>query len=111
MPELAALGSILVASRAISKSQWEQLAGGLASADDEVKGLLDALAALAAEPPHWWDGKPPQPPGLTEYQQTIIRTRFVEDELSLLRRDLALNQFILLSKLGQGGQGEVYRAR
>jgi serine/threonine protein kinase len=111
MAELAELGSILVGARVISRSQWEKAAAQLGPAGGGVNGLLAILVALAAEPPHWWDGKTPAPPGLTDYQQAIIRSRFVDDELHLLRRDLALNQFLILSKLGQGGQGEVYRSR
>jgi len=111
MPDLSELGAVLTATRAVGKEQWEDALELGEAAGGEVDGLLAAINALAAQPPHWWDGKQPQPPGLTEYQKTVIRSRFVDDELHLLRRDLALNQFLLLTKLGQGGQGEVYRAR
>ena len=111
MPPLSELGSILVGTRVISKVQWERARAKAERSGKGVEGLLAALVALAAEPPHWWEGQPPAPPGLTEYQQAVIRSRFVDDELPRLGRDLALNQFLLLSKLGQGGQGEVYRAR
>ena len=111
MPDLAELGPILIGTRVASKSQWEEALAEGERADGEVEGLLAAIRVLASAPPHWWDGKPPAPPGLTEYQQAVIRSHFVDDELHLLPRDLALNQFLLLSKLGQGGQGEVYRAR
>src|SRR5947209_7157448 len=105
MPELSELGQVLVGCRVVTEGQWERAAptGG-----EELDAIL---AALAAEKPHWWDGKAPAPPGLTDYQRNVIRARFAADELPLLRRDLALNQFLLLTKLGQGGQGEVYRAR
>jgi serine/threonine protein kinase len=111
MPELAELGPILTGTRVVSKAQWDAALEAGRAAGGEVQGLLAALRKLADEPPHWWDGKPPAPPGLTDYQQAAIRSRFVDDELDSLRRDLALNQFLLLNKLGQGGQGEVYRAR
>jgi serine/threonine protein kinase len=111
MPDLSELGSILTSTRVVSKAQWETAFAAGQAAGGDVDGLFAVINALAAEAPHWWDGKQPQPPGLTEYQQTAIRTRFVDDELQYLRRDLALNQFLLLGKLGQGGQGEVWRSR
>ena len=111
MADLSELGVILTGTRAVGKAQWETALAAGEAASNEVDAVLAVISTLVAEPPHWWDGKQPQPPGLTEYQQTVIRSRFVDDELPYLRRDLALNQFVLLSKLGQGGQGEVYRAR
>ncbi|MDB5313198.1 MAG: stkP 6 [Gemmataceae bacterium] len=105
MPRLSELADVLIECRVISKTQWQQVArtGG---------GDLDRiLAALADDPPGWWDGKPPVPPGLTEYQRNAIQARFAAGELDGLPRDLALNHFLLLDKLGQGGQGEVYRGR
>ena len=47
-----------------------------------------------------WMMRTGAPPGLTDYQRNVIRARFAADELPLLRRDLALNQFLLLTKLG-----------
>ncbi|MFO0804548.1 MAG: serine/threonine-protein kinase [Gemmataceae bacterium] len=111
MPDFSELGAILTGTRAVGKEQWDAALEIGEAAGSEVDGLLAIINTLAAQPPHWWDGKQPQPPGLTDYQKTVIRSRFVDDELHLLRRDLALNQFLLLTKLGQGGQGEVYRAR
>ncbi|HET6575716.1 MAG TPA: serine/threonine-protein kinase [Fimbriiglobus sp.] len=102
VPELA---DVLIDCRVVSPEQWEQAAriGG-----DDLGLVLDAIGA---GPPGWWDDKPPTPPGLTDYQRGSIEHRFETDELHRLRRDLALNQFLLLEKLGQGGQGEVYRGR
>ena len=111
MPDLAELGPILIVTRVATRSQWEAALAEGKQAGGEVAGLLAAIRSLNSDPPHWWDNKPPAPPGLTDYQQAVIRSRFVDDELPFLGRDLALNQFVLLSKLGQGGQGEVYRAR
>ena len=104
MAQLTELAEILIGCRVVSKAQWKAAAQPGADLDS-------ILEHIASEPPHWWDGKQPTPPGLTDYQQNIIRVRFQDNELDLLRRDLALNQFILLDKLGQGGQGEVFRAR
>lgn len=105
MPTLPELADVLIACRVVTAEQWEQATqiGG-----DDLGLVLDTLAA---GPPTWWDHKPPAPPGLTDYQRGSIEHRFETDELHLLRRDLALNQFLLLEKLGQGGQGEVYRGR
>jgi serine/threonine protein kinase len=104
MPRLSELADILIKCRVISKKQWDEAAH--AGSND----LTRILEHLAKQTPSWWDG-PPGPPGLTEYQRDIIQSRFEDNELKLLRRDLALNQFLLLDRLGQGGQGEVYRSR
>ena len=111
MAELSELGAILVGTRVVSREQWDGALAAGEAAKNDVDAVLAIINHLAPLAPHWWDGKQPQPPGLTEYQQIAIRSRFVDDELAFLRRDLALNQFLLLTKLGQGGQGEVYRAR
>jgi serine/threonine protein kinase len=105
MPEIEDLADILVGSRVATRDQWEraaQIGGG---------DLAHTLDALADGPPEWWDGTPPTPPGLTTYQRSAIELRFEMDEIDRLHRDLALNRFLLLEKLGQGGQGEVYRGR
>src|SRR3954468_22044413 len=101
MARLAELAEILTGCRVVTKAQWK--AAAQAGGDD----LAAILAHLAERPPHWWDGKPPAPPGLTDYQRDVIQVRTADVELDQLRRDLALNQFILLDKLGRGGQGEV----
>src|SRR5262245_24558571 len=105
MQRLSELGAVLVGCRVISSRQWEEAVR--AGADDPAL----VLAALADDPPEWWDGTPPAPPGLTDYQRWAIESRLAADELAELRGDLALNQFLLLDKLGQGAQGAVYRAR
>jgi serine/threonine protein kinase len=105
MSSLPDLADVLIDCRVVTPEQWEQAAQ---IGEDDLGLILDALGA---GPPGWWDGKPPAPPGLTDYQRGIIEHRYETDELHLLRRDLALNQFLLLEKLGQGGQGEVYRGR
>jgi serine/threonine protein kinase len=105
MTQFAELGEVLIGSRVISKAQWK---AAVQTGDGDLAAILEHLAD---DKPHWWDGKPPAPPGLTEYQRDIIRLRVEDGEFDKLRRDLALNQFILLDKLGQGGQGEVFRGR
>lgn len=105
MSRLSDLADILIETRVATGDQW-------ASAVRAAGGDLDRiLAALTAAPPHWWDRKPPAPPGLTDYQRDAILSRYQDDELDLLPRDLALNQFLLLDMLGQGGQGAVFRSR
>jgi serine/threonine protein kinase len=103
MPQLWQLADVLVECRVVSRARWDRAA--------EAGELPEILDAIAAEPPDWWDRVPPAPSGLTDYQRWVIEGRFAADDLALLRRDLALNQFLLLDKLGQGGQGEVYRGR
>ena len=105
MPRLSELAEILIKGRVVPRPLWDEAEtiGG-----DDLALILDHLAEQA---PGWWEGPSPAPPGLTEYQREIIQSRFQENELDLLRRDLVLNQFLLLEKLGHGGQGEVYRAR
>src|SRR4051812_28746208 len=104
MPELADVAEVLVGCRVLTRQQWDQAARG----GNDLPAVLDALAK---QKPHWWDGKPPAPPGLTEYQRDMIEARFADDELDHLARDLARNQFLLLGKLGEGGQGAVYKGR
>ena len=103
MPQLWQLADVLVECRVVSRARWDRVA--------ELGNLPAVLDAIANDPPEWWDRRPPLPPGLTDYQRWVIEARFAADELPQLRRDLALNQFLLLEKLGQGGQGEVYRGR
>lgn len=105
MPRLSELGDVLVGCRLVSRGRWEEAVR--AGAGDPAR----VIAALADEPPEWWDGNPPTPPGLTDYQRDAIEARLTTGEIAHLRTDLALNQFLLLDKLGQGGQGAVYRAR
>ncbi len=105
MSSLAELAAVLVECRVITPEQWGR---AVRAAGDDLAAVLDVLAD---EPPPWWDGTPPLPPGLTRYQRAVIETRFESDELDLLRHDLAVNRFLLLEKLGQGGQGEVFRGR
>ena len=105
MPRLSELGAVLVGCRLVGRGRWDEAVR--AGAGDPAR----AVAALAEEPPEWWDGTPPAPPGLTDYQRDAIEARLATGELPQLRTDLALNQFLLLDKLGQGGQGAVFRAR
>jgi serine/threonine protein kinase len=105
MARLSELGAVLVGCRVVSRPRWEEAVR--TGAGDPAR----VLAALDEEPPEWWGGTPPAPPGLTDYQRRVIESRLADGEIALLRRDLALNQFLLLDKLGQGGQGSVYRAR
>src|SRR5262249_9900639 len=105
MPELSDLAELLVECRVVTPERWEQAAE---TGEGELAPILDQLPG---QPPDWWDRKPPAPPGLTDYQRRAIEERFEADDLDQLRRDLTLNRFLLLDKLGQGGQGQVYRGR
>ena len=106
MSRLSDLADVLVACRVATPAHWAE------AAQIGCGDLGRTLAALAALPPPWWDGPPPDPPGLTAYQRDVIEFWAASgDGPDRLRRDLALNQFVLLDKLGRGGQGEVYRAR
>ncbi len=72
-----------------------------------------ALDALSADTPEWFTptgADTDTPPGLTEYQRGVIES-WLENDDAPLARQLALNHFLLLDKLGEGGQGEVYRGR
>ena len=107
MPDISEVGDILIDCRVVTRGGWD---GAVAACGDDLDLLLESLAE---EPPWWADGESVESsaPGLTEYQQNVIRLRFEDDELDRLRRDLAINHFLLLDKLGQGGQGAVFRAR
>jgi serine/threonine protein kinase len=109
MPTLSELGKILIASRVVSVERWKR-AAKLGRGD-----LAKTLDAIAADPPDWWtdtgNTRPEDvPPGLTDYQRAVIElwADGVEEDLP---RQLSRNHFILLDKLGEGGQGAVYRAR
>jgi serine/threonine protein kinase len=105
MSRLSDLADVLIGCRVITQERWDQAAR-------EGRGdLARILAQLAAEPPYWWDGSTPSPPGLTDYQRDAITARFATNEFVALRRDLALNRFLLLDQLGSGGQGAVYKSR
>jgi eukaryotic-like serine/threonine-protein kinase len=104
MPTLSQLAQILIACKVTTVEAWQRAAklGG--------NDLTETLDALAATPP-WWAADLDDPPaGLTDYQRAVIELWW-EDETEPLARQLALNQFLILRKIGQGGQGEVYRAR
>ncbi|MCS6865141.1 MAG: serine/threonine-protein kinase [Gemmataceae bacterium] len=105
MPTLADLGHILITHRIVSAPRWQRVAK---ANPGNLSAILDALTA---EPPEWWtnDSSSP-PPGLTDYQRQAIEAWY-ETGRGALARQLALNQFILLEQLGQGGQGTVYKAR
>jgi serine/threonine protein kinase len=105
MPTLSELGEVLTSCRVVSGERWRRAAG---RGGGDLGRTLDALAA---EPPDWWDGAAgEEPPGLTDYQRAVIELWFEGDEIDLARQ-LARNQFLLLEKIGRGGQGEVYKAR
>ena len=108
MATLSQLGHVLTTCRVVSAARWQR------AAKRGAGDLQRTLDALEAEPPEWWADAPDAhgqdaPPGLTDYQRAIIELWF--DGGPPPYRQLALNRFLLLEKLGQGGQGEVYRAR
>jgi serine/threonine protein kinase len=103
MSRLSDLADVLIGCRVITQERWDQAAR-------VGRGELPRiLAHLAADPPDWWDGSAPSPPGLTEYQRDAITARCASNEFVALRRDLALNRFLLLDQLGSGGQGAVFK--
>ena len=104
MPTLSQLAQILIACKVVTAEAWQRAAkrGG--------NDLTETLDALAAAPPWWATDTDDPPPGLTDYQRAVIELWWEDEELPL-HRQLALNQFLILRKLGQGGQGEVYNAR
>ena len=104
MPTLSQLAQILITCKVVTAEAWQRAAklGG--------NDLTQTLDALAAAPPWWASDLDDPPPGLTDYQRSVIELWWEDEELPLSRQ-LALNQFVVLKKLGQGGQGEVYSAR
>lgn len=107
MPSFDDLRDVLVDCKIISEGQWEQAVRHAGNVDT----IGAVLSALEATTPWWWDGKPPAPPGLTDYQTDAIHTRFTDDKLNRIRPALVMNHFLLLDHLGEGGQGRVYRGR
>jgi serine/threonine protein kinase len=108
MPTLVELGHLLISTRLTTPERWQGAAKRGAGSTAKI------LDALAANPPEWWTGNTANasetPPGLTDYQRGVIEHWF-DNGGPPPHRQLALNRFLLLEKLGQGGQGEVYRAR
>jgi serine/threonine protein kinase len=105
MPRLSQLAEVLIDCKVVGPEAWDR---AVALGGRDLSRLLDELAA---EPPPWWDGGDPAPPGLTDYQRVVIEDRVGTGDMPGLRRDLALNKFLLLDHLGRGGQGQVYRGR
>lgn len=106
MPTLSELADVLIGCRVVSRARWDKVAR---AAGPDPAAVLDALTEPA---PQWWtegDG-PDAPPGLTEYQRAVIDQWLGGDDAPVARQ-LAVNQFLLLEKLGEGGQGEVFRGR
>ena len=103
MPTLPQLAQILTAARVVTAEAWARAAK---IGDGDFVRTLDALA----EAPAWWAPGDGDRPALTEYQRSVIELWW-EGGKAPLPRQLALNQFLILKKLGQGGQGEVYQAR
>lgn len=104
-PTLDDLGRVLVACRVVSAARWQKAA---ARAGGDLTRLLDALAA---EPPEWLSGGSlaSNEAGLTDYQRGTVEMWFEGGPDPT--KALAVNQFVLLDRLGQGGQGAVFRAR
>ena len=103
MPTLAQLGQVLTSARVVTAETWER---AVEIGDGDFGPTLDALADFAP----WWQPAGEDLPGLTEYQRSVIELWW-DGAKTPLHRQLALNQFLILKKLGQGGQGEVYQAR
>lgn len=103
MPTLTQLGQALTTARVVTAETWERAAE---LGDGDFEQTLDALGNFAP----WWQPAGEDLPGLTEYQRSVIELWW-EGSKAPLHRQLALNQFLILKKLGQGGQGEVYQAR
>lgn len=97
------VGALLIACRVVSPEQW-----AVVPPDADLDGVLDALVATT---PWWWDAPSGTPPGLTAYQENVIRDRAEAGDPAGLKAGLTLNQFLLLGHLGEGGQGRVYFTR
>ncbi|MFM8271807.1 MAG: protein kinase domain-containing protein, partial [Gemmata sp.] len=106
MPSLAELGGVLIECRVVSRARWDRAAR---AGRGDPEATLDALAEGA---PDWFadDAGAEPPAGLTGYQRGAIEA-WLQGGEDPLPRQLAINQFLLLEKLGAGGQGEVYRGR
>jgi serine/threonine protein kinase len=105
MARQSELAEVLIDCRVVDPERWVR---AVQTGGRDLGRILDELTA---SPPSWWAGDDPPPPGLTEYQRWVIETRVSAGEMDELRRDLTVNQFLLLDRLGRGGQGEVYRGR
>jgi serine/threonine protein kinase len=100
MPTLTQLGNVLTSARVVTAEVWQR---AVKAGDGDFAETLDALAAT----PAWWTNDQPT---LSEYQRSVIELWWEGGKVAL-HRQLALNQYLILKKLGQGGQGEVYLCR
>ncbi len=108
MRTLTDLANVLIGCRVVTRARWER-AARIGRGDPTM-----TLDALTNDPPAWFTPSAADtsdiPHGLTDYQRDAIDLWLNGDDTPL-ERQLAINQFILLEKLGAGGQGDVYRSR
>ncbi|MEJ7594114.1 MAG: serine/threonine-protein kinase [Planctomycetaceae bacterium] len=91
------LGHLLVSLEILRSQQWKSAASGRNS----LPALLDNLQTQYA----WWDSSQP---AITDFQRQCIVARFSQGFRDL-DRDLRVNNYLILEKLGSGGMAVVHK--
>ncbi len=94
---LADLGHLLVSLEILQPQQWSTVASG----SNSLPALLDDLQTQ----PAWWDSSQP---AITAFQRQCIAARFAQGFRDL-DRDLRVNNYLILEKLGSGGMAVVHK--
>ena len=94
---LADLGHLLVSLEILQTPQWN----AVASSRNSLHALLDDLQKQVA----WWDASQP---AITDFQRQCIAARFAQGFRDL-DRDLRVNNYLILEKLGSGGMAIVHK--
>ncbi len=95
---LEELGHLLLQLQVLSAAQWQTALRSSGS----IAGILDHLQGQ----PAWWDGSQC---AISDYQRQCISSRLTQG-LRDLDRDLRINGFLIVSRLGKGGMAVVHKA-